>query len=318
MVTYSARGFGRSCGKPDSRTVPGCDARLAPPRRPALRGPRHAAPARPARGPGRGAPGRARRDRRLLRRHPDLSLARLRNRIRLPDGSFQPWTSPTGTPLRIAAAYPRWAASDLTYALQPNGRFLDFRTSKLGPEHQARRGAEEELQRRPLPRSATRPASTRPRAAPFSAGHHDLEGAHRPGRARPRRRAARSAGSSPRFHSWAGLTGVRRAAARAERLDRRPLPGPRGAARVPDLHAARRRARLAPARRPRPPARPNKRPSTARCNDAGRAFLAAYLKGRGQAAGARQRHRVHADLPRTTRRPAARSRRELGAPAPGR
>ena len=26
VVTYSARGFGRSCGRPDSRTSPGCDA----------------------------------------------------------------------------------------------------------------------------------------------------------------------------------------------------------------------------------------------------------------------------------------------------
>ena len=28
--------------------------------------------------------------------------------------------------MRVAAAYPRWGASDLTYALQPNGRYLDF------------------------------------------------------------------------------------------------------------------------------------------------------------------------------------------------
>ena len=57
-----------------------------------------------------------------------IALAGLRDRIRLPDGSFQPWRSPSGTALRLAAAYARWAASDLTSALQPNGRFLDFRT----------------------------------------------------------------------------------------------------------------------------------------------------------------------------------------------
>ena len=59
-----------------------------------------------------------------------LNLARLRNRVRLEDGSFVPWTSPNGTPLSITAGYARWAASDLTYALQPNGRFLDFRTPR--------------------------------------------------------------------------------------------------------------------------------------------------------------------------------------------
>ena len=41
-----------------------------------------------------------------------------------------PWPSPNGTPLSITAGYARWPGSDLTYALQPNGRFLDFRTPK--------------------------------------------------------------------------------------------------------------------------------------------------------------------------------------------
>ena len=59
-----------------------------------------------------------------------LNLARLRDRIRLPNGSFRRWRSPKGTPLKIAAAYARWPGSDLTSALQPNGRFLDFRTPK--------------------------------------------------------------------------------------------------------------------------------------------------------------------------------------------
>ena len=54
-----------------------------------------------------------------------MSLARLRDRIRLPNGSFRRWRSPKGTALRIAAAYPRWGAFDLTYSLQPNGHFLD-------------------------------------------------------------------------------------------------------------------------------------------------------------------------------------------------
>jgi hypothetical protein len=40
--------------------------------------------------------------------------------------------SPNGTGLKITAAYARWPASDLAYGLQPNGRFLDFRTPKPG------------------------------------------------------------------------------------------------------------------------------------------------------------------------------------------
>ena len=127
-MNYSARGFGRSCGVADSRTSPQCD-----------RGWLHLADHRYE----------ARDTQHLLGLLVDqgvtsptaigvtgvsyggiqtLNLARLRNRVRLEDGSFVPWTSPNGTPLSITAGYARWAASDLTYALQPNGRFLDFRT----------------------------------------------------------------------------------------------------------------------------------------------------------------------------------------------
>ena len=130
VVNYSARGFGRSCGVADSRTSPECD-----------RGWLHLADHRYE----------ARDTQHLLGLLVDqgvtsasaigvtgvsyggiqtLNLARLRNRVRLEDGSFVPWTSPNGTPLSITAGYARWAASDLTYALQPNGRFLDFRTPR--------------------------------------------------------------------------------------------------------------------------------------------------------------------------------------------
>src|SRR3712207_5381125 len=44
----------------------------------------------------------------------------------MPDGSFVPWRSPNGTPLNLAAAWPRWPWSDLVSSLNPNGRFLDF------------------------------------------------------------------------------------------------------------------------------------------------------------------------------------------------
>src|SRR5436190_6797030 len=54
-----------------------------------------------------------------------IELAYLRNRIRKPDGSFAPWTSPKGTALSITAAWPRWPWSDLVDSLLPNGRFLD-------------------------------------------------------------------------------------------------------------------------------------------------------------------------------------------------
>jgi hypothetical protein len=54
-----------------------------------------------------------------------IELAYLKNRIRLPDGSFAPWTTPKGVPLSISAAYARWPWSDLGAALLPNGRFMD-------------------------------------------------------------------------------------------------------------------------------------------------------------------------------------------------
>jgi fermentation-respiration switch protein FrsA (DUF1100 family) len=130
VVNYSARGFGRSCGVLDSRTPPACD-----------RGWIHLADHRYE----------ARDTQHLLGLLVDqgvtspsaigvtgvsyggiqtLNLARLRDRVRLEDGSFVPWTSPNGTPLAITAGYARWPGSDLTYALQPNGRFLDFRTPR--------------------------------------------------------------------------------------------------------------------------------------------------------------------------------------------
>src|SRR5215207_7631164 len=130
VVNYSARGFGRSCGKPDSRTSPACDAgwiHLAD-HRYESRDTQHLlgllVDQRVARANSLGVTGVS------YGGIQSLNLARLRDRIRLPDGSFRPWKSPNGTPLKIAAAYARWPGSDLTYALQPNGRFLDFRTPK--------------------------------------------------------------------------------------------------------------------------------------------------------------------------------------------
>jgi pimeloyl-ACP methyl ester carboxylesterase len=132
VVTPSSRGFGRSCGLLDSRTAPACDSgwvRLSDQR----------------------YEGRDVQyllgllaDQKVV--DPDaigvtgisyggiqsLTLARLRDRIRLPNDSYRRWRSPKGKKLSIAAAYPRWGASDLAYALQPNGRFLDFRDYFVG------------------------------------------------------------------------------------------------------------------------------------------------------------------------------------------
>jgi predicted acyl esterase len=126
VVTYSARGFGRSCGKPDSRTAPACDrgwVHLADQRYEA-RDTQHLLGLLVDEGVVRAdAIGVTGISYGGIQSH---NLARLRDRIRLPGGSYRPWLSPNGTKLAIAAAWPRWGATDLTYALTPNGRFLDF------------------------------------------------------------------------------------------------------------------------------------------------------------------------------------------------
>ncbi|HEX8085530.1 MAG TPA: CocE/NonD family hydrolase [Solirubrobacteraceae bacterium] len=55
-----------------------------------------------------------------------FGLAMLRDRIMDTDGSYKPWVSPKGTPLRLAASAPCIPWTDLVYALQPNGRELDY------------------------------------------------------------------------------------------------------------------------------------------------------------------------------------------------
>src|SRR5207247_3138343 len=59
-------------------------------------------------------------------------LAFLRNQVRLPEGTLVPWTSPNGTPLSITAAWSRWGWSDLASALAPNGRCLETRAWRTG------------------------------------------------------------------------------------------------------------------------------------------------------------------------------------------
>src|SRR5207247_4422276 len=124
VVAPSARGFGRSCGAPDSRTSPGCD-----------RGWIHFADQR-----------FEIRDTQYLLglladegvTKPDrigvsgvsygglqtAEFAFLHDQVRKPDGTFAPWRSPNGIPLHVAVAWMRWASGDLAYSLVPNGRLL--------------------------------------------------------------------------------------------------------------------------------------------------------------------------------------------------
>jgi predicted acyl esterase len=132
VVNLSARGYGNSCGAMDSRTSPGCD-----------RGWTHLDD----------QAYEARDVQYLLGLLVDQGvtqpnaigatgvsygggitniLSYLRDRVRTPEGALVPWTSPNGTPLRIAAGWARWGWADLTYSLFPNGRFLDTKKWKLG------------------------------------------------------------------------------------------------------------------------------------------------------------------------------------------
>jgi fermentation-respiration switch protein FrsA (DUF1100 family) len=137
VVLPSARGFGRSCGVPDSRG-PGCergwihlddqryeardvqwlfgqlvDQGVARPDALGVTGVSY----------GGGA---------------SLMLAVLGDRVRLPNGSMQPWTSPAGVPLSIAAAWPRWPWTDLADALLRNGRLgVNTYASPIGVDIQA-------------------------------------------------------------------------------------------------------------------------------------------------------------------------------------
>jgi predicted alpha/beta-fold hydrolase len=55
-----------------------------------------------------------------------MSLASLKDRKMLPNGSLVPWTSPNGTPMRISAATPEIPWTDLAASLTPNGTTYDY------------------------------------------------------------------------------------------------------------------------------------------------------------------------------------------------
>jgi predicted acyl esterase len=136
VLNYSARGWGRSCGSQESRTEPGCKEgwiRLADERYEArdtqyLLGlladekivkPKAIGVTGISYGGGQ-----------------SIELAYLKNRIRLPDGEFEPWKSPAGKSMEIRAAFPRWPWSDLVDALEPNGHFLDSEVAPPGQSYE--------------------------------------------------------------------------------------------------------------------------------------------------------------------------------------
>jgi fermentation-respiration switch protein FrsA (DUF1100 family) len=136
VLNYSARGWANSCGEVGSREDPGCKEgwiRLADQRYEAhdtqyllglladekITKPLATGTTGISYGGGQ-----------------SIELAYLKNRIRLPNGEFAPWTSPKGKKLRIAAAYPRWPWSDLVDALTPNGRFLDTEVAPFAQSYE--------------------------------------------------------------------------------------------------------------------------------------------------------------------------------------
>jgi predicted acyl esterase len=134
VVTLSNRGFGMSCGQAASRT-PDCSAggwiHLADQRYEVrdtqellgklvdqgIADPKKLGAAGGSYGGGQ-----------------SLQLAYLKDRIVLPDGTQQPWRSPNGTPLAIAAAAPQVPWADLAAALVPNGHWLDSDRYKASTE----------------------------------------------------------------------------------------------------------------------------------------------------------------------------------------
>lgn len=55
-----------------------------------------------------------------------MALAALKNRIMMPDGTYEPWESPEGTPMSLAVATPNIPWTDLAYSLVPNGSNIDY------------------------------------------------------------------------------------------------------------------------------------------------------------------------------------------------
>ena len=90
----------------------------------------------------------------------------------MPEGELVPWESPEGLAMEIAAAAPQWPWTDLSYALAPNGRNLDYVTNSpyKGPSRQIPdRGLESQLERRTSTKSGKRLSNYNPNE---SGGQH--------------------------------------------------------------------------------------------------------------------------------------------------
>ena len=295
VVLPSARGFGRSCGVPDSRTA-GLRARLDPPRRSALRGARRPMAARTARRPARGAARRPRGDRHLLwrrhvagarhagrshpptrRRHGVLAVARrraARHRGRVA-------TLAVERPRRRAHAQRAPGTAHLRLARRRRDPGLRGRALRSG-HHERLRGA----------------PGRRPRGRP-----HGLEAACRSRRALRRRRTRdpQQVPHLPRRPRPADRQGDH-AAARPVRLDRRPVPRRPGPADLrPPAPEEQDGAGRAAARRPRALARGQPSRRHRGLQRPGPLVLRCAAEARGQEPRARQRDRLHPDLPEDRR-----------------
>ncbi len=134
VLSYTARGFGQSCGVPASRAP---DPTLGDPDACAKRGWIRLADARYEARDTQHLAGLLADEGLVL---PDrvgvtgvsygggqsMILAALRSRVMLPDGTLVPWVSPGGRAMTIAAAAPLIPWVDLAQVLTPNGRALDY------------------------------------------------------------------------------------------------------------------------------------------------------------------------------------------------
>jgi hypothetical protein len=126
VFTMTDRGWGQSCGRPPSRTLPACAGGY-------IRLMHNAYEVRDAQYLlGQLADDGAIDPRRIGATGGSygggisIALGALRNRVQLPDGTLAPWTSPLGKPMTIAATVPQFTWTDLATALNPNGSSLDY------------------------------------------------------------------------------------------------------------------------------------------------------------------------------------------------
>ena len=208
VVTYTARGWGRSCGALDSRTSPACDRgwiHLAD-QRYEERDTQHLLGLLVDQGVDEAVGDR--RDGRLVRRHPDAQPGAAAQPRAPPGRLVRPWRSPNGhAAARSRPATRAGRRSDMTYALQPNGRFTrlqDAAAERRDPPGGVNKKSYNDGLYAPRRSSAASTSLRAGRSTPTS----------RPGRCSPTA-ASRSAGTRSRsgreltgFHSWVGLSGA--------------------------------------------------------------------------------------------------------------